>query len=45
MDSLLRKLSDCGYDGDVLVEFVFFSYRYGMPVALKKELTNLKKYK
>ncbi len=45
MDSLIRKLSDCGYDGDVLVEFVFFSYRYGMPVALKKELAKLKKYK
>lgn len=42
MDSLLKKLSDCGYDGDVLVEFVFFSYRYGMPYALKKELEKLK---
>ena len=42
MDSLLKKLSDCGYDGDVLVEFVFFSYRYGMPYALKKEIENLR---
>lgn len=42
MDELLKKLSECGYDGDVLVEFVFFSYRYGMPSALKKELKKLK---
>lgn len=42
MDELLKKLSECGYDGDVLVEFVFFSYRYGMPWALKKELKKLK---
>ena len=42
MASLLKKLADCGYDGDVLVEFVFFSYRYGMPSALKKELKKLK---
>lgn len=43
MAELLKKLSDCGYDGDVLVEFVFFSYRYGMPSALKKELEKLRK--
>jgi hypothetical protein len=44
MDKLLKKLSDCGYDGDVLVEFVFFSYRYGVLSSLKKELNKLKKY-
>ena len=43
MNALLEKLSDCGYDGDVLVEFVFFSYRYGMISALKKELQMLRK--
>lgn len=45
MDELLKKLSDCGYDGDVLVEFVFFSYRYGVPYALKKELDLLSHHK
>lgn len=43
MDSLLKKLCDCGYDGDVLVEFVLFSYGYGFPFALKKELEKLRK--
>lgn len=43
MDALIKKLSECGYDGDVLVEFVFFSYRYGMPSALKKELEKLRR--
>ncbi len=43
MDSLIKKLSDCGYDGDVLVEFVFFSYRYGVPSALRKELETIRK--
>lgn len=42
MDSLLKKLEECGYEGDVLVEFVFYSYSHGMPCALKKELEKLK---
>lgn len=43
MDKLLEKLAECGYDGDVLVEFTFFSYHHGMPSAMKKELEMLRK--
>ena len=43
MNTILRKLSEMGYDGDVMVEFVFFSYRYGMPSALKYEMNKLKR--
>lgn len=43
MTEILKKLFDSGYNGDVMVEFVFFSYRYGMPSALKKEISKLRK--
>lgn len=43
MNEILAKLAASDYDGDVMVEFVFFSYQYGMPSALKKEISKLKK--
>ena len=43
MNELIRKLSDLGYDGDIMVEFAFFSYQHGMPFALKREIEKLKK--
>ncbi len=42
MKTLISKLSECGYNGDIMVEFVFFSYQYGFPFALKKEIKKLK---
>lgn len=42
MQNLISKLSECGYDGDVMVEFVFFSYQHGLPSALKNEIKKLK---
>ena len=43
MTEIIRKLSDCGYNGDIMVEFVFFSYQYGVPFALKREINKLRK--
>ena len=43
MNEILKKLSDSGYNGDVMVEFVFFSYQYGVPSSLKREISRLKK--
>lgn len=43
MTEILTRLADSGYDGEVMIEFVFFSYRYGVPSALKKEISKLRK--
>lgn len=42
IDDLLDKLVKCGFDGNILVEFTWFSYRYGVPSILKRDIKKLK---
>ncbi len=43
INSLFLKLKECGFDGNVLIEFTWFSYQYGIPSVLKKDIAKLKR--
>ena len=43
MGELISKLLSLGFDGAVLIEFTFPGFKSGMPSAMKKDITRLKK--
>lgn len=43
MRTLLEKLNEVGYDGDVLLEFTYFSFQHGVPAFCKRDIKKLKK--
>ena len=43
MNTLLEKLIEVGFDGNILVEFTFVGFRYGLPSAMKKDIKKLRK--
>ena len=44
IDTLLNKIRDCGFDGNVLLEFTYPSMRYGFPYMVKKDIRRLKDF-
>lgn len=42
INALIKKLKEVGYNGDVMIEFSFYSYQHGVPSAVKKDILKLK---
>ncbi len=43
INTLLNKITACGFDGTVLLEFTYPSMRHGFPFMVKKDISRLKK--
>lgn len=43
INELLDKIVSVGFDGDMLIEFTYFSMRYGSPRFLKRDIEKLRK--
>ncbi len=43
IDSLLEKLIQCGFDGNILIEFTWPSYRFGISSILRRDIARLRK--
>ena len=42
INDLIFKLIECGFDGNILIEFTWISYHYGFTSALKNDIKKLK---
>ena len=42
IDTVISELRNCGFDGNILIEFTWLSYHYGIPSMLKKDIARLR---
>ena len=42
MDELLKKLTSCGFDGNLIVEFTYPGFKAGYPFCLKRDIKKLR---
>ncbi len=43
MDALLAKLIECGFDGNLLIEYTYLFGRFGLPSCMKTDMDKLRK--
>ena len=43
LDALLDRLLDCGFDGNLLLEYTYLCSYWGIPTAMKKDMEKIRK--
>ena len=45
MNEIIKKLTEEGYDGDIIIEFTYPGFKAGFPFCLKRDMKRIKKIK